>query len=147
MNALQRIVAWLGTGRTAVIGVPYLWLLIFFLAPFLIVFGISVSEMEGVRFTQLLQYQEGILQLKIKLSNYVFITQDGGGEDRGRVGAPAGQGAAAGTRAARGPGRSGGPAGAAGGPQGAGSAHRGGVRRPEGPHPGVMTPVGLGMER
>ncbi len=32
-------------GRTLVTGVPYLWLLLFFLVPFLIVLKISVSEM------------------------------------------------------------------------------------------------------
>ena len=36
-------------GRSAVIGLPYLWLLIFFLLPFLILLNYSVSEMEAVR--------------------------------------------------------------------------------------------------
>ena len=47
MTMLQRLRS-LATGRTAVIGVPYLWLLAFFLLPFLIVARISVSEMENV---------------------------------------------------------------------------------------------------
>ncbi|TXC65994.1 ABC transporter permease subunit [Piscinibacter aquaticus] len=63
-------------GRTAVIGVPYLWLLVFFLLPFLIVFKISVSEMEGVVFKDVLTFTDGVLALTVKLSNYVFITQD-----------------------------------------------------------------------
>ena len=33
-------------GRLAVIGIPYAWLLVFFLLPFLVVARISVSEME-----------------------------------------------------------------------------------------------------
>jgi len=33
-------------GRSAVIGIPYAWLLVFFLLPFLVVAKISVSEME-----------------------------------------------------------------------------------------------------
>ena len=63
-------------GRTAVIGAPYLWLLLFFLLPFLILLKYSVSEMEAVRPKDLLVFRDGLLQLSIKLSNYVFITQD-----------------------------------------------------------------------
>ena len=76
MNALRKLLAWLVRGRTAVIGVPYLWLLAFFLFPFLIVFKISVSEMEGVVFKDVLTFTDGVLALTVKLSNYVFITQD-----------------------------------------------------------------------
>jgi len=67
--------AWV-SGRTAVIGVPYLWLLAFFLLPFLIVMKISVSEMETVNFKDLLTFNEGVLQLSLRFGNYVFITQD-----------------------------------------------------------------------
>ena len=63
-------------GRTAVIGIPYLWLLVFFMLPFLIVLKISVSEMETVTFKDVLTFKEGVLALSLKLSNYVFITQD-----------------------------------------------------------------------
>lgn len=63
-------------GRTAVIGLPYLWLLLFFLAPFLIILRISVSEMEGVVFNDLLTWKEGVLQLSLKLSNYQFLFED-----------------------------------------------------------------------
>ena len=49
-------------GRNAVIGVPYLWLLLFFMLPFVIVLRISVSEMEGVQFKDLLSLQDGVLQ-------------------------------------------------------------------------------------
>ena len=58
------------------IGVPYAWLLLFFLLPFLIVVKISVSEMENVNFKDLITYADGALQLTLKLGNYVFITQD-----------------------------------------------------------------------
>ena len=63
-------------GRNAVIGVPYLWLLVFFLLPFVIVLRISVSEMEGVHFSDLLTLKDGALQLTLKLSNYAFLTED-----------------------------------------------------------------------
>jgi len=64
------------TGRAAVIGVPYLWLLAFFLLPFLIVVKISVSEMETVVFKDLITFKEGVFQLSLRLGNYIFITQD-----------------------------------------------------------------------
>ena len=38
-------------GRRVVIGVPFLWLLVFFLLPFLVVARISVSEMQGAAIT------------------------------------------------------------------------------------------------
>ena len=63
-------------GRTAVIGIPYGWLLLFFLFPFLIVMKISVSEMETVTFKDILTYADGVLSLTLKFTNYVFITQD-----------------------------------------------------------------------
>ena len=34
-------------GRNAVIGIPYVWLLVFFMLPFLIVLKISISEVDG----------------------------------------------------------------------------------------------------
>ena len=66
---------WL-SGRWAVIGIPYAWLLLFFLLPFLILAKISVSEMQNVVFKDLFSYQDGLLQLQLKLSGYVFITED-----------------------------------------------------------------------
>ncbi len=63
-------------GRNAVIGIPYAWLLVFFMLPFLIVLKISMSDVEGVRFKDVLTFADGLLQLTLKLSNYVFITQD-----------------------------------------------------------------------
>ena len=76
MRRLHALANWLVRGRTAVIGLPYLWLLTFFLLPFLIVLKISVSESEGVTFKDVLTLKEGLLQLTVKLSNYVFLTQD-----------------------------------------------------------------------
>jgi len=64
------------TGRAAVIGVPYVWLLLFFLLPFLIVMKISVSEMETVNFKDLITLKDGVLQLALRFGNYVFITED-----------------------------------------------------------------------
>ena len=63
-------------GRKLVIGIPLLFLLSFFLFPFLIVFKISVSEMDNVVFKELFSWTEGVLQLKVKLGNYIYIAQD-----------------------------------------------------------------------
>ena len=50
-------------GRSGVIGIPYGFLLLFFLLPFLIVLKISVSEMETVTSENLFTFKEGVLQL------------------------------------------------------------------------------------
>ena len=65
-------------GRTTVLGVPFLWLILFFLIPFLIIFKISVSEMQLARvpFKDIITYSDGALSMTLKLGNYVFITQD-----------------------------------------------------------------------
>jgi putrescine transport system permease protein len=73
--APSRRAAW-WRGRGAVIGIPYLWLLGFFLLPFLIVLKISFSDMELVTFKPLLTVHDGVLQLALKFSNYVYLTQD-----------------------------------------------------------------------
>jgi putrescine transport system permease protein len=75
MSVTQGRGSWL-TGRVAVIAVPFAFLLVFFLFPFFIVGKISVSEMETVTFKDVLTLTDGVLQLTLKLSNYVFITQD-----------------------------------------------------------------------
>ena len=76
MDRLAHILKRLITGRAGVIGLPYGWLLLFFLFPFLILAKISVSEMETVTFKDLITYQDGLLALTLKLGNYVFITED-----------------------------------------------------------------------
>jgi putrescine transport system permease protein len=73
---ISRILAWLTRGRTAVIGLPYLWLLLFFLAPFIVLAKISVSEMGAVLPADIFNIKEGVATLSLKFSNYVFLTQD-----------------------------------------------------------------------
>ena len=77
---LRRLFAFLTlrwiTGRRVVIGVPAIWLVGAFLAPFLIVLRISFADMEGAGIGSLLSYTDGMLQIKVKLSNYLFIVQD-----------------------------------------------------------------------
>ena len=64
------------SGRALVISAPFVFLLVFFLLPFLIVGKISVSEMEAVAFKDIITYKEGVLALALKLSTYIFITED-----------------------------------------------------------------------
>ena len=59
-------------GRRIVIGIPYLFLILLFTVPFLVVLKISVSETDGIRFQDLTSYTDGVIQLKIKLANYIF---------------------------------------------------------------------------
>lgn len=72
MQRLKQLFA----SRLPVIGAPYLFLLVFFLLPFLVVFKISVSEMEMVTFKDLLTLQDGVLQLSLKFGNYLYILDD-----------------------------------------------------------------------
>jgi putrescine transport system permease protein len=72
---MQRLKSLLSS-RAPVIGLPYGFLLLFFLLPFLVVFRISVSEMEVVTFKDLLTWEDGVLQLSLKFSNYLFILED-----------------------------------------------------------------------
>jgi len=64
-------------GRTLVIGVPFAWLMLFFLAPFLIVLNYSVSEMGSVRPENIYAVVDGAIKLTLKYGNYVSIAGDG----------------------------------------------------------------------
>jgi putrescine transport system permease protein len=66
----------LPSGRAAVIGVPYVWLLAFFLLPFLVVLQISVSRMGAVHPESPISWAEGVLTLSLKLSNFPAIFGD-----------------------------------------------------------------------
>ena len=63
-------------GRSAVIGVPMLFLLAVFLLPFLVVFKISVSEMDTVFFHDVLSWTDATLTLKVKFGNYFSLFED-----------------------------------------------------------------------
>jgi len=67
---------WL-TGRRVVIAVPFLWLAFAFLVPFLIVLRISFTESDmGNPFGTLMTLVDGVITLKVKISNYLFIAED-----------------------------------------------------------------------
>lgn len=63
-------------GRRLVIGAPYLWLLLFFLLPFLIVLRISFADMDGATISSLIGYVDQQLVMKLQLRNYATILQD-----------------------------------------------------------------------
>lgn len=65
-----------GWGKRSVIGVPYSFLILFFTVPFFVVLKISVSDSDGVHYADLTSYVDGMLTLRLKLSNYVFLTTD-----------------------------------------------------------------------
>ena len=62
-------------GRRFVIGVPYLWLIVFFVLPFLILLRISVTDMgSGVDpFAPLIDSASGTWRLLLKYDNYLSI--------------------------------------------------------------------------
>ena len=79
-RSLLRVTARFGfNGRTLVAGLPYLWLLLFFLVPFAIVLKISLSTRITAQppYMPLLEWVGGkYLTLKLDLSNYQFLFQD-----------------------------------------------------------------------
>jgi len=63
-------------GRLAVIGIPYAWLLVFFLLPFLVVARISVSEMETTTIKDIVTWKDGAIAISAKVGNYLLLVQD-----------------------------------------------------------------------
>ncbi len=65
-------------GRRFVIGVPFVWLCIFFLLPFLILLRISVTDMAGGidPFAPLIDSASGTWRLILKYDNYTSIFRD-----------------------------------------------------------------------
>ncbi|HLM53360.1 MAG TPA: ABC transporter permease subunit [Pseudoxanthomonas sp.] len=64
--------------RWALVGVPYLWLLVFFAIPFLIVLKISFSRLAIAipPYTPVLEYVDNALSLKLNLGNYIGLFTD-----------------------------------------------------------------------
>ena len=65
--------------RWGVIGVPYLWMLVFFAIPFLIVLRISFSMRDQGRsppYTPILEYVQNAVTMRLNLSNYVTLITD-----------------------------------------------------------------------
>lgn len=65
-------------GRKLVIALPYVWLVLLFLLPFLIVFKISLSEMARAipPYTDLVAWADGQLSITLNLGNFLQLTDD-----------------------------------------------------------------------
>ncbi len=61
-----------------VILVPYLWMILFFLMPFLIIFKISLSvtEIAIPPYSPIVTFEDGAMQIILHLENYTFIFTD-----------------------------------------------------------------------
>lgn len=68
----------LSLGRRLVIGVPFVWLMLFFLLPFAIVLKISFAEADVAipPYTDIFAYADQQLQVLINLGNYIFLSED-----------------------------------------------------------------------
>jgi putrescine transport system permease protein len=67
------------TSRLVNIGIPYLWLGLFFLLPFVIVLQISVAEpaLAQPPYTALWEWiDEGLLRIEINLRNFMMVAED-----------------------------------------------------------------------
>ena len=67
------------TGRGAVVSVPYLWLLLFFLVPFAIVLKISFSSalIAMPPYEPLLHWaSDRVVEIKLNFGNYMFLVED-----------------------------------------------------------------------
>ena len=74
-----RLRRWGVTGKALVASVPYLWLMLFFLIPFVIVLKISFSDAQ----ISMPPYQplfswasEKVVEIKLNLGNYAFLIED-----------------------------------------------------------------------
>ncbi|UQY37308.1 ABC transporter permease subunit [Pseudomonas fulva] len=65
-------------GRHLVIGIPFIWLFLFFLLPFVIVLKISFAEADVAipPYTQIYTWVDNTLQVVLNLGNYIFLTED-----------------------------------------------------------------------
>ncbi|EEA04662.1 binding-protein-dependent transport systems inner membrane component [Burkholderia sp. H160] len=78
-GSLKRCLSMLApSGRTTVIGVPFLWLTVFFALPFVMVLKISFADQRmGIPpYTELVALKDGVVRLSMQLGHYAFLLQD-----------------------------------------------------------------------
>ncbi len=75
---IGKLKKYLPTGRTFVIAIPLVWMLLCFLIPFAIVLKISFSEMMTAipPFSTLWKYADEMLNVKLNMGNYLFLLTD-----------------------------------------------------------------------
>ena len=83
MNTLLSLASWPArrfklTGATAVVAGPFIWLLMFFFVPFLLVVKISFAQLQlGIPpYTELVAVKEGIVQISLNAAHYAFLFTD-----------------------------------------------------------------------
>jgi len=78
MNILASIKKRTPSGRHLVIGVPFFWLFLFFLLPFLIVFKISLAEPQLAipPYTEIYEWAEDKLSIILNTESYIRLTED-----------------------------------------------------------------------
>jgi len=82
-RALISLAAWPArrlrlTGSTAVVAGPFIWLLLFFFVPFLLVVKISFAELQlGIPpYSELVAFKDGVVQISLNLAHYAFLFSD-----------------------------------------------------------------------
>ncbi len=75
---IGKLKRYLPRGRHVVIGVPFLWLFLFFMLPFFIVLKISFAEADVAipPYTEIYSWAENQLQIVLNLGNYIFLSED-----------------------------------------------------------------------
>ncbi|UZE00752.1 ABC transporter permease subunit [Pseudomonas mediterranea] len=65
-------------GRQLVIGVPFIWLFLFFMLPFFIVLKISFAEADVAipPYTEIYSYVDQKMQILLNLANYTMLSED-----------------------------------------------------------------------
>ncbi|WVV59768.1 ABC transporter permease subunit [Pseudomonas batumici] len=78
MNLKSLVQRMTPSGRQAVIGIPFLWLFLFFMLPFFIVLKISFAEADVAipPYTQIYSFVEQKLQIILNLGNYTMLGDD-----------------------------------------------------------------------
>ncbi|WP_213878394.1 ABC transporter permease subunit [Pseudomonas sp. dw_358] len=78
MNLKRFLSRLLPNGRQVVIGVPFLWLFLFFMLPFFIVLKISFAEADVAipPYTEIYQFVDQKIQLVLNLANYSLLAGD-----------------------------------------------------------------------
>ncbi len=78
MTPDRKLLRMLPSGRKLVIGIPFLWLFLFFMLPFFLVMKISFSEaaLAIPPYTEIYAYAEQKFQLLLNLGNYAMLAGD-----------------------------------------------------------------------
>ncbi|PWF25416.1 ABC transporter permease subunit [Corticimicrobacter populi] len=69
---------WLPTQRTLAIAPPFAWLLLFFLAPFVLVLKISFADLDfGIPpYTPLAEFKDEVISIQLNLRGYILLLTD-----------------------------------------------------------------------